>query len=221
MADSQEQPTRAAILKFLKIHGPSEVKGIAGFCGLTAVAVRRHLLNLQADGLVETEMQRHSQGRPAKAYALSELGDAQFARDYAGLIVDLLSCLERLDGSAKVQAVFRKRRSDLAARSRGRMLGKGLEARVRETAAVLTECGYMAEARRDGPGCFLLTEHNCTIRDVAQCYPVACQEELSLIRELTGGKVTRVSHLLSGERQCSYLIQRPQRERDRGPESRG
>jgi predicted ArsR family transcriptional regulator len=54
----------------------------------------------------------------------------------------------------------------------------------------------------------LLTEHNCAIRDVARCFPVACEEELCFIRNLIGGKVTRVSHVLAGERNCSYRIER-------------
>jgi hypothetical protein len=45
------------------------------------------------------------------------------------------------------------------------------------------------------------------IREVAKCYPVACQEELCLIRELCGETVTRVSHLLAGDRHCSYFVE--------------
>jgi predicted ArsR family transcriptional regulator len=44
--------------------------------------------------------------------------------------------------------------------------------------------------------------------DVARCFPVACEEELCFIRNLVGGKVTRVSHVLAGERNCSYRIER-------------
>ncbi len=144
--EPQGESTRRAILTFLKVHGGSEVKGIAEFCGLTAMAVRRHLLNFLANGLLQTRTQRRPQGRPVKIYFLTELGDAQFPRDYAGFASDLLSTLVVLDGEAKVKKVFRRRRSSMMIRYKARVKGKSVEERVCETAAILTECGYMAEA---------------------------------------------------------------------------
>ena len=88
-----------------------------------------------------------------------------------------------------------------------RMKGKNLEQRVRETAAILSQCGYMAVVAPSGPGAFLLTEHNCAIPRVAECFPAACEEELHFIRDLVGAEVTRVSHRLAGDCHCSYLIQ--------------
>ena len=203
----KEQTTRTEVLRFLKTRGESEAKTIAEFCGLTTMAVRRHLLKLLADGAIQARTERRPKGRPTTLYSLTDLGDAQFPRDYAGLTSELLGSLEIIDGKSKLDAVFRKRRENLLDRYKHRVQGKDLETRVRETTAILTECGYMAEAARSGSGHFVLTEHNCAIRDVARCYPVACQEELCLIRELTGGNVTRISHLLAGSRDCSYLIE--------------
>lgn len=206
-AEVNVQSTRAGILRFLKAEGNSEAKAIAKFCGLTTMAVRQHLLRFRADGVIQTRTERRPKGRPTTLYSLTDLGDAQFPRDYAALATELLSSLELLDGKSKIEAVFRKRRSNLIARYGHRMRGEDLEKRVRETAAVLTDCGYMAEAKAAGSGRFLLIEHNCAIREVAKCYPVACQEELCLIRELCGETVTRVSHLLAGDRHCSYFVE--------------
>jgi predicted ArsR family transcriptional regulator len=192
------------------------VKAVANFCGLTAMAVRRHLLHLSADRLIQSKTERRPRGRPAKVYSLTEAGDAQFPRDYAGLVGEIFSSLQLLDGKAKIDAVFRKRRSNLKARYTERVQDLNLESRVRETAAILTECGFMAEAQPAGPGRFLLVERNCAIRDVARCYPVACHEELCLIRDLSGGSVTRVAHLLAGDAHCSYVIERKNRTRAGG-----
>ncbi len=89
---------------------------------------------------------------------------------------------------------------------RGRTKGKEFEQRVSAVAAVLTECGYMAEVEFVNPDEFLLTLGNCAIRDVAKRFPEACDEELCLVRNLVNAKVTRVSHLLAGNRHCSYRI---------------
>lgn len=206
MVASQEHSTRTTILDFLKTHTDSEVKAIAEFCGLTTVAVRRHLLKLRAGGLVQARTERRAQGRPAALYSLSGLGDAQFPRDYSGFASDVLSALVVLDGEAKIKEVFRKRRRMLTARYTARFKGKSFEDRVHEMAVVLTECGYMAEATTFGAGAYILTEHNCAIPDIAKCFPGACEEELCFVRELVGGEVERVSHRLAGDRHCSYLL---------------
>ncbi len=203
-----ERSTKAEILSFLKTKGGVDAKAIAGACGLTTMAVRRHLLELRAAALVQVKTERRPKGRPATVHSLTDLGDAEFPRDYEGLACDLLSSLRALDGEAKITQVFQHRRKEVAARCMPRMKSKSLEQRVREAAAILTECGYMAEVSKKGRGSFLLTEHNCALPRVAKCFPATCEEELCLIRDLVGASVTRVRHLLAGDRHCSYLIQR-------------
>jgi predicted ArsR family transcriptional regulator len=207
MVDQPEPNTRRSVLEFLKVRGASKVKPIADACGLTAMAVRKHLLSLQADDLVQSRTERQAQGRPAKVYSLTDRGDAKFTRDYGGLIVELLSSLQALDGADKIASVFRKRREELTARFVRRLRDLDFEGRVRETAAILSEYGYMAEARSSGAKQFVIIEHNCAIRDVAQRHPVACQEELCFIGRLCGGSVKRLSHLLCGDAFCSYSVE--------------
>jgi predicted ArsR family transcriptional regulator len=206
-----EQPTKTEILRFLKTTGGADVKAIAEACGLTTVAIRRHLLDLRAAGVVQLKTERRPKGRPTTLHSLTELGDAEFPRDYEGLACDLLSSLGALDGQVKISQVLQHRRKGMTARYLPRMKGKSLEQRVREVAAILTECGYMADVSPTGRGSFLLTEHNCALQRVAKCFPVTCEEELCFIRELAGAEVTRVSHLLAGHYTCSYLIQKKRR----------
>jgi predicted ArsR family transcriptional regulator len=203
---STEQPTAAAILHFLKANGDSEIKAIAEFCKLTKMAVRRHLLKFREAGLVNIRTERRPQGRPAHLCSLTELGDAQFPRDYLGLACDLLSTLVVLDGEAKVKEVFRKRRRIMTAHWKPQVTGGNLEQRVCETAAILTECGYMAQVATSRQGGFVLTEQNCAIPEVAKCFPAACEEELYFIRDLVDAEVTRVSHRLAGDGQCCYVV---------------
>jgi len=208
MGELAEQSTRTEILRFLKANGGAEAKAIAKACGPTTMAVRRHLLNLRVAGLIQAKTEWRPKGRPTTVYSLTASGDAEFPRDYEGIACDVLSSLRVLDGEAKIFQVFRHRRKDMTARYLPRMKGKNLEQRVREVAAILTECGYMADASPTGRDSFLLTERNCAIPRVAKCFPITCEEELCLIRDLVGASVTRVSHMLAGDRTCGYLIQR-------------
>ena len=207
MAETAEQSTKMQILRLLKTKGGLEAKGIAEACGLTTMAVRRHLLGLRAAGLILGKTERRPKGRPTTVHSLSEAGDAGFPRDYEGLAFDVLAILRALDGEPKVLQVFRRRRKEMKTRFLPRMKGKNLEQRVREMAAILTECGYMGEVSPAARGCFLLTCHNCALPRVARSFPVTCEEELCLIRDLVGASVSRLRHLLAGDLQCSYLIQ--------------
>jgi len=207
MAETAEHSTKMQILRLLKTKGGLEAKGIAEACGLTTMGVRRHLLGLRAAGLIQVKTERRPRGRPTTVHSLTESGDAGFPRDYEGLAFDVLASLRVLDGESKVLQVFRRRREEMKTRFLPRMKGKSLEQRVREMAAILTERGYMAAVSPAGRGCFLLTGRNCALPRVARSFPVACDEELGLIRGLVGASVSRVRHLLAGDLQCSYLIQ--------------
>ncbi len=203
---SREESTRQLVLEFLKRQGKADAKTIAKFCGLTTMAVGRHLLKLGSEGLTQARWDRRPKGRPAAVHSLTEQGDGHFPRDYAGVATEVLASLVQLDGPEKVKQVFRQRRRSMEASYRGRTKGKELEQRVQAVATVLAECGYMAEVECVNPDEFLLTLDNCAIRDVAKRFPEACDEELCLVRNLVNAKVTRVSHLLAGDRHCSYRI---------------
>ena len=207
MIESQ-QSTKTEILRFLKTKGSGEAKAIAGACGLTTMAVRRHLLDLRIIGLIQAKTERRPKGRPTTVHSLTESGDAEFPRDYEGFACEVLSSLRTLDGEPKISQVFRQRRKGMVSRYLPRMKGKSLEQRVREVAAILTECGYMADVSPRGRSSFLLTERNCALPRVAEFFPVTCEEELCLIRDLVAAEVTRICHVLSGDHECSYLIRR-------------
>ena len=63
MAETPEQSTKMQVLRLLKTKGGLEAKGIAEACGLTTMAVRRHLLNLRAGGLIQMRTERRPKGR--------------------------------------------------------------------------------------------------------------------------------------------------------------
>jgi len=207
---NQQEPhaesTPGVILHFLKTHGDADVKMVASHCGLTPMAAGRHLLRLAAAGDVEARQEKRPRGRPAKVYALTEQGDNRFSRRYAEVAVEILSSIEEMDGAEKVKEVFRRRRGKLESRYEPRVEGGDLEQKVRGLAEALSADGYMADVARAG-GEWLLTLRNCAIREVAQLYPAACDEELCLVRNLLRRSgVERTGHVLAGDRHCCYRI---------------
>ena len=81
--------------------------------------------------------------------------------------------------------------------------------RVRELAVIQDEAGYLAEAIIGPDGVIRLVERNCAIHHIAADTGAACQAELDLFREVLGVDVQRETHIVAGDRCCSYRIGSP------------
>ena len=80
-----EPGTRGRIARLILENGPVTASGLSMRLGLTPAAVRRHLDNLLADGLVEVRSARtygsRGRGRPARLFAITDAGrSARVAR---------------------------------------------------------------------------------------------------------------------------------------------
>jgi predicted ArsR family transcriptional regulator len=90
-----------------------------------------------------------------------------------------------------------------------------LQDRVQRLAELRADEGYLAEAKRldDGPrnghGGVMLIEHHCPIRDAARACGALCSAELETFQRVLGPEVTvtRVQHVLSGDRRCAYRVE--------------
>jgi predicted ArsR family transcriptional regulator len=79
--------------------------------------------------------------------------------------------------------------------------------RVRLLAALQDEAGYLADTVVAEDGSLLLREHNCAIDKIARRTHAPCDAELALFRELLGPQVSRESHIASGDRCCTYVVE--------------
>jgi predicted ArsR family transcriptional regulator len=178
--------------------------------GLTGMGVRRHLDQLEADGLVEpTECSRKRLGRPATGWRLSNGGLELFPRRYDGLALDVLEDVSEQVGPEGLDALFRHRTEKLVADYESRLRETAdVEERVAELAAIRDEAGYLAEWSHGDDGEMILTENNCAVHRVAEQYPAVCAMEMALMKRVMGPdvEVTRVAHTMAGDPVCSYRI---------------
>ena len=200
------QSTRREILTLLKMRGPMTVKELSKSLGITAMGVRQHLATLERDGYVAPGGVRRGQGRPSRIYMLTPLGDDLFPRTYQQFATAILEDLRALDGEAKVMKVLEKRKERLLEEYRERLKGRGAAEMVAELARIRQEEGYLAEWKQVDANTYLLVEHNCPIRSVADHFQYACHLEQALFSEVLGAEVNRSNHILKGEPSCSYTI---------------
>jgi predicted ArsR family transcriptional regulator len=73
-----ESSTRERVLRDISTLGPITTSTLVERLGLTETAVRRHVENLHAEGLIEGRDQvgQRGRGRPARAWVLSAQGHA-------------------------------------------------------------------------------------------------------------------------------------------------
>src|SRR6201996_6202262 len=88
-AASSERGTRARVARLILGLGPSTASVIGSRLGLTPAAIRRHLDNLLAEGLIETRTARtyasRGRGRPARLFAITDAGRSAFEHAYAAV----------------------------------------------------------------------------------------------------------------------------------------
>lgn len=199
---------RGRILHQLKKAQPVTAKELGDIFGVSANAVRRHLKELEIEGLVQFGREQHGLGAPAFAYSLSERGEALFPNGYRDALTELLGQVAEKDGRAAVVTMFEQRYAQLARRVRAELELAPTEHRLEVVARVLTEDGFMAEWSATD-GVFRLAEHNCAMRAVAERFPELCAVEERFLSEVLGAEVERRAHIVRGCNACEYAINFP------------
>src|SRR5262249_37415080 len=115
-----EPGTRARIARLILEHGPATAAGLSARLGLTPAAIRRHLDNLLADGMIEAREARcygsRGRGRPARLFAITDPGRSAFEHAYDDLATSALRFLAETAGAGAVAEFARRKISDLEGR---------------------------------------------------------------------------------------------------------
>jgi len=163
---------------------------------------------------VRRETIRHGVGRPRHLYDITDDAQELFPTNYDGLAAGLLAAIDAVGGPALIEQIFQARRRQAGERVRRQLEertepGGCLFDRVSALATIQDEQGYLATAVLEPDGTIRLREHNCAILDVARGQRSACQAEIELFRDVLGAEVVRETHIVSGDRSCSYRISEP------------
>lgn len=211
MAISETHSTKHDILEYLLKHGQVKAVQLAESLQISPQAVRRHLKDLEDEGLIEHVARQEGMGRPNYFYVLSRAGRDRFPSQYSNFAVSFLDALTETVGEEQVEEVLRKQWQKKAHSYRDRLGGGSLPQRLSRLVDLRKEEGYMAEvapAQEFGQEGFLLMEHHCAIAEVAESFPVVCGNELEMFEEiLPDCTVKRTQWINEGEHQCGYIIQ--------------
>jgi predicted ArsR family transcriptional regulator len=220
-----ERGTRARIARLILENGPVTAAGLSTRLNLTPAAVRRHLDNLLADGLIETRTARRpanrGRGRPAKLFAITDVGRSAFEHAYDDLATSALRFLADAAGPGAVTEFARRQVADLERRYGPVVQSAPAAGRVAALAEALSADGYAASASGapapgtgadPGPGAGRgeqLCQHHCPVAHVAAEFPQLCEAETEAFARLLGTPVQRLATIAHGDGICTTHITAP------------
>ncbi len=208
-----EEPTRLRVARSILVNGPSTAAGLAERLELTAAAVRRHLDQLLEEGAVEAREPRFApsrgRGRPAKLFALTDVGRDGFDQQYDDLAVQALRFLAETGGDEAVRK-FAERRVSFVEDKFGEVTSSHPDLSPAEVLAkIFTDEGYAAGVR-DLPMGEQLCQQHCPVSHVAHEFPQLCEAETEAISRVLGRHVQRLATIAHGDGVCTTCIPHPQ-----------
>jgi predicted ArsR family transcriptional regulator len=207
--------TRERVARSILELGPSTAAALAERLALTPAAVRRHLDHLVDEGAVEQRQPRvyghRGRGRPAKVFALTEVGRDRFDQQYDDLAVQALRYLAETGGEEAVLAFARRRVADLESRFEEIASAEPDKMPSQALATALTQSGYAASVR-SGPVGEQLCQQHCPVAHVAHEFPQLCEAETELFGKVLGRHVQRLATIAHGDGVCTTCIPDPARQ---------
>jgi predicted ArsR family transcriptional regulator len=198
---------RARVVVELKRSPGLEPKDLAHRLDLSLNAIRHHLKELEAAGVVTWERNQTAGrvGAPGHAYRLTAAGEALFPERYKETLTQFLEHLVATEGRPAavrfIESHFEQRARELAPVLRQAPPDR----RMALMAQARTDDGYMAEGTATFC-CGTLTEHHCPLRAVSERFPEICAAEERFLELTLGGTIERRQHLLSGDCACEYAV---------------
>jgi len=198
--------TRDRILQTLLRKPRTTINELAIAVGINPISVRHHLTNLQVEGLVGNDEERHGVGRPRLVYFLTETGMERFPTRYLRLTTRLLAQMKESMPEPVVRKLFAEMADGLAEDYASQMKGMDIEERLDLAKILLTEEGFNIEWEKSGSQ-YRIHEITCPYLQIGQSHPEVCTVDQTLISKMLAVPAEKVQCVLQGDAHCTYVVQ--------------
>jgi len=201
--------TRNRVLRTLLLNQRRTVNELAEAVEINPISVRHHVNKLEAEGLIQSEEERHGVGRPRLIYSLTNQGMEQFPQRYLQLTLRLLQQLKETLSEKALGDIFQELAGSIAGElTRGVNLEDlNLKERLELLEEVLTAEGFMVNLQEEDDN-YYLVEASCPYHHVGEDYPEICVVDQELIAHFISASPQRVECILDGDAQCKYQIKK-------------
>lgn len=198
--------TRDKILQSLLKKPKSTINDLAEAVGINPISVRHHLTNLQMEGLVESQEERHGVGRPRLVYLLTNEGMERFPTRYLRFTTRLISQMKETMPAPVISKLFGQIAEDLAGEYASEIKGLSMEERLDLVQELLAQEGFTVEwEKKDGE--YQIHEISCPYYQIGVAHPEVCTVDQTLISKMLALPANKVQCILNGGTHCTYVVQ--------------
>lgn len=198
--------TKDRILQTLLRKPKLTINDLAEAVGINAISVRHHLSNLEKEGLIAADEERHGVGRPRLVYSLTEEGMERFPTKYLRLTTRLLAQMKESMPGPMVAQLFNQVAEDLASQYSADIKGMSMEERLDFVKDLLAQEGFTVEWEKKG-GQYEIHEISCPYYQIGVAHPEVCTVDQTLISKMLALPAHKVQCVLSGGAHCTYVVQ--------------
>ncbi|MBL8100174.1 MAG: winged helix-turn-helix transcriptional regulator [Anaerolineales bacterium] len=198
--------TRNKILQTLLKKPKSTINEMAEVVGINPISVRHHLTNLQMEGLVEAQEERHGVGRPRLVYLLTSEGMEQFPTRYLQLTKRLITQMKESMPAETVSTLFGQIADNLVSQYEHDVKGLSMEARLDFVKDLLAQEGFTVEWEKKDDS-YQIHETSCPYYQIGIAHPEVCTVDQTLISKMLALPVNKVQCILDGSAHCTYVVQ--------------
>jgi DeoR family transcriptional regulator, suf operon transcriptional repressor len=198
--------TRDRILQSLLKKPRSTINDLAEAVGINPISVRHHLGNLEKEGLVEGQEERHGVGRPRLVYGLTDEGMERFPTRYMRLTTRLLSQMKETMPGPVVTKLFDQIAEDLVSEYADDIKGLSMEERLDFVKDLLAQEGFTVEWEKKGDQ-YQIHEISCPYYQIGITHPEVCIVDQTLISKMLALPANKVQCILDGGAHCTYVVQ--------------
>lgn len=198
--------TKDRILQTLLRKPRITINEIAEAVGINAISVRHHLSNLEKEGLIASEEERHGVGRPRLVYSLTKDGMERFPTKYLRLTTRLLAQMKETMPAPAVAQLFNQVAEEMASDYTDQVKDMSMEERLEFIKDLLAQEGFTVEWEKKG-GEYQIHEISCPYYQIGIAHPEVCTVDQTLISKMLAVPANKVQCILNGGSHCTYVVQ--------------
>lgn len=194
------------ILEYLHQSAGVDVQSLCELLGVTRTAVRQRISRLESAGLIVSDLQGQSRGRPRNIYRVTAEGLHALGENYRQLAVVLWEAITGFeDEDVRIRLLARVR--DVLAERFRRQLGscENLDDRLDLLASEMKSSGFNVESDHQG-GLRILRETSCPFPLLAEVDDAICQVERQVLEQVLGAPVEVRSRCRDGHGCCEFQV---------------
>jgi len=194
------------ILEYLHQSAGVDVQSLCELLGVTRTAVRQRISRLESAGLIVSDLQGQSRGRPRNIYRVTAEGLHALGENYRQLAVVLWEAITGFeDEDVRIRLLARVR--DVLAERFRRQLGscENLDDRLDLLASEMKSSGFNVESDHQG-GLRILRKTSCPFPLLAEVDDAICQVERQVLEQVLGAPVEVRSRCRDGHGCCEFQV---------------